>query len=189
MMGFGDGVRPPIMTNSPAKDIMDAFDPSLLEILGDGADAFELLNLEQALAKEGGVDGIMTVAHPPLGAELMDRLQPRVISNNGVGLMHVDLDAATERGIAVGNTPGVLNEGTADMAMALMLACARRLGETDHYCKSGQWRAYEHMSLLGQDVTGSTVGIIGMGRIGSEIAKARSLRHCSVCVLACTYSC
>ena len=61
------------------------------------------------------------------------------------------------------------------MALTLMLACARRLPETDAYCKSGQWERYEHMSLVGQDVTGSTVGIIGLGRIGSEIAKRARL--------------
>jgi lactate dehydrogenase-like 2-hydroxyacid dehydrogenase len=200
MMGFGDGVRPPIMTDSVAKDVMDAFDPSLHEILG--ADTATLLNLEEAMAREGGVDAVMTVAHPPLGPELMDQLKPKVISNCGVGVMHIDLDAASERSIPVvraskpaaagraalrpdclshagsdrccvaqGNTPGVLNEATADMAMALMLACARRLPETDSFCKTGQWLRYEHMDLVGQDVSGSTVGIIGMGRIGSEIAK------------------
>jgi lactate dehydrogenase-like 2-hydroxyacid dehydrogenase len=203
MTGFGDGVRPPIMTNSDAKEQMDAFDPSLHEILG--AETATLLNLDDAMKLEGGVDGIMTLAHPPLGQELMDQLKPKVISNCGVGVMHIDLDAASSRDIPVvrtnsvtpcvkvclraqlwltiphagtgaqGNTPGVLNEATADMALTLMLACARRLPETDSYCKSGQWERYEHMSLVGQDVTGSTVGIIGLGRIGSEIAKRARL--------------
>lgn len=206
MTGFGDGVRPPIMTGSDAKAQMDAFDPSLHEILG--AETATLVNLDDAMTLEGGVDGIMTVAHPPLGAELMDKLKPKVISNCGVGVMHIDLDAASARGIPVvritrsrtprvpclrvrllpiwltlprggtgaqGNTPGVLNEATADMALTLMLACARRLPEADAYCKSGQWERYEHMSLVGQDVTGSTVGIIGLGRIGSEIAKRARL--------------
>ena len=112
-MGFGDGIRPPIMTDSPAKEVMDAFDPSLHDILGP--DACTLLNLEEAMALEGGVDGIMTVAHPPLGPELMDQLSPKVISNCGVGVMHIDLEAASDRDIPVGNTPGVLNEATADM--------------------------------------------------------------------------
>lgn len=98
-------------------------------------------------------------------------LRPKVISNYGVGVNHIDLDAASARGIPVGNTPGVLNEATADMAMALMLACARRLGEADHYSKSGQWKRYENMTFLGQDVTKSTVGIVGMGRIGYEVAR------------------
>ena len=172
-MGFGDGIRPPIMTDSPAKEVMDAFDPSLHEILGP--DACTLLNLEEAMALEGGVDGIMTVAHPPLGPELMDQLSPKVISNCGVGVMHIDLEAASDRDIPVGNTPGVLNEATADMAMALMLACARRLPEADSYCKAGEWHQYEHMTLVGQDVSGSTVGIIGMGRIGLEIARRAKL--------------
>ena len=172
-MGFGDGIRPPIMTDSPAKEVMDAFDPSLHDILGP--DACTLLNLEEAMALEGGVDGIMTVAHPPLGPELMDQLSPKVISNCGVGVMHIDLEAASDRDIPVGNTPGVLNEATADMAMALMLACARRLPEADSYCKGGEWHQYEHMTLVGQDVSGSTVGIIGMGRIGLEIAKRAKL--------------
>ena len=156
MMGFGDGVRPPIMTDSPAREIMDAYDPGMLEILGPSADDFTFLNLQEALARDGGVDGVLTVAHPPLKGDLMDKLTPRVISNNGVGLMHVDIDAATERGIAVGNTPNVLNEATADMALTLMLACARRLGETDHYCKSGQWERHAHRTLNVQSLPGTT---------------------------------
>lgn len=98
-MGFGDGVRPPIMTDSVAKDVMDAFDPSLHELLG--ADTATLVNLDDALKLDSGVDGIMTVAHPPLGPELMDKLKPKVISNCGVGVMHIDLDAASARGISV----------------------------------------------------------------------------------------
>ena len=99
MYGFGDGVRPPIMTDRDAKEAMDIFDPSLHEILG--AETATLVKLDDALKLEGGVDGIMTVAHPPLGAELMDKLKPKVISNCGVGVMHIDLVAASARGIPV----------------------------------------------------------------------------------------
>ena len=169
-MGFGDGVGENVMTDSPAADVLDAQDPSIREILEAGRDCM-LVNYDEAMARPGGVDGVLLVAQAPLSAEEMDVLTPTVVSNCGVGVQQIDTDAATERGIAVGNTPGVVNEGTADMAMALMLACARRLGEADHYSKSGEWQKYDHMLLVGQDVSGSTVGIVGMGRIGYEVAR------------------
>ena len=173
IMGFGDGVRPPIMTDAPGKQVADAYDPDICKLLGD--DKVQLLNYDEAMSRPDGVDAILTVSHPPVNGDLLDRLKPKTISNYGVGVNHIDLDAATARGIPVGNTPGVLNEATADMAMALMLACSRRLGECNHYAKSGQWVGYEHMVLLGQDVSNSTVGIIGMGRIGFEVARRAKL--------------
>ena len=169
-MGFGDGVGENVMTDSLAADVLDAQDPSIREILEAGRDC-TLVNYDEAMARPGGVDGVLLVAQAPLSAEEMDVLTPTVVSNCGVGVQQIDTDAATERGIAVGNTPGVVDEGTADMSMALMLACARRLGEADHYSKSGEWQKYDHMLLVGQDVSGSTVGIVGMGRIGYEVAR------------------
>src|SRR5262249_38506473 len=84
---------------------------------------------------------------------------------------NVDVAAATERGIAVGNTPGVLTDATADMAFCLLIAAARRVVEGHQYSLSGKWKTWEPLGHLGQDLAGRTLGIVGMGRIGSALAK------------------
>jgi glyoxylate reductase len=95
----------------------------------------------------------------------------RVISNFAVGYDNVTVDAATERGIPVGNTPGVLTETTADQAFMLLLAAARRLPESIDYVKDGKWETWFPLQMLGQEVSGATLGIIGLGRIGHAMAK------------------
>ena len=95
----------------------------------------------------------------------------RVVSNFAVGVNNVDLAAATERKIPVGNTPGVLTEATADIAVTLLLAAARRLGESSTDAKEGRWITWEPRGWLGADLVGRTVGIVGMGRIGHAVAK------------------
>jgi glyoxylate reductase len=95
----------------------------------------------------------------------------RVISNYAVGVDNVDLEVATERGIPVGFTPDVLTEATADATFALLLASARRVVEGDDIVRAGRWLTWEPTLLLGQDVHGKTLGIIGMGRIGSAVAR------------------
>jgi glyoxylate reductase len=84
---------------------------------------------------------------------------------------NVDLAAATERGIRVGNTPGVLTESTADLTLALMLGIGRRIAEGDAYVRRGEWRTWEPGLLLGRDLHGATVGIVGFGRIGQAVAR------------------
>ena len=93
------------------------------------------------------------------------------ISNYAVGVDNIDLHAATERGIAVGHTPGVLTETTADLAFALLTAAARRVVEGDRYVREGRWRAWGPEILLGRDVFGATLGIIGLGAIGQAMAR------------------
>jgi glyoxylate reductase len=95
----------------------------------------------------------------------------RVISNYAVGVDNVDIEVATERGIPVGFTPDVLTEATADATFALLLAAARRVVEGDEVVRAGRWLTWEPTLLLGQDVHGKTLGIIGMGRIGSAVAR------------------
>src|SRR4051812_20448691 len=95
----------------------------------------------------------------------------RVISNYAVGVDNVDIEAATERGIPVGFTPDVLTEATADATFGLLLACARRVVEGDHVVRAGRWLTWEPTLLLGQDVHGKTLGIVGLGRIGKAVAK------------------
>jgi glyoxylate reductase len=97
--------------------------------------------------------------------------QLRLIASFGTGVDHIDLKAARERGIVVTNTPGVLTEDTADMTMALLLATARRLAEGERLVRSGQWTGWGPTTMLGHRISGKRLGILGMGRIGSALAK------------------
>ncbi len=95
----------------------------------------------------------------------------RVISNLAVGVDNIDLDAATRAGIAVGHTPGVLTEATADLAFGLLMAAARRIAEADRHVRAGKWRTWGPMTMLGRDVHASTLGLIGFGAIGNAMAR------------------
>ncbi|MDH3505200.1 MAG: hypothetical protein OEM58_11820, partial [Nitrospirota bacterium] len=95
----------------------------------------------------------------------------RVISTMAVGYDHIDVKACTTRGIAVGHTPGILTETTADLAFALLLAAARRIVEGAEYVRQGEWMTWSPDLLLGQDVYGATLGIVGFGRIGQAMAR------------------
>lgn len=118
------------------------------------------------------VVGLYTYGHPVVDAELLNRLPSlKVVSNYGVGVDHIRLPAARERGIPVGNTPGILDGATADMGMTLLLATARRLAEGDRYARSPQFTRYDPGYMLGREVHSSTLGIIGLGRIGQQVAK------------------
>lgn len=115
---------------------------------------------------------MLVFGHVTIDGPVMDRFPNlKVISNCGVGVDHINLDDARERGLLVGNTPGVLSGATADMAFALLLAAARRLVEGDHYARSPDFTHFDSNYMLGTEVHGSTLGIIGMGRIGSEVAR------------------
>jgi glyoxylate reductase len=120
-----------------------------------------------------GVAGLLSLLTDAVDAELMDTAGPalRVISNYAVGYDNIDLAAATARGIPVGNTPGVLTETTADMAFALLMAAARRLVEGADYVRAGKWRTWGPTLLLGHDVHGATLGLVGLGRIGQAVAR------------------
>ena len=96
----------------------------------------------------------------------------KVISNLGVGVDHIDVTEATRRGILVGNTPGVLARCTADLAFALLMCAARRVGESERWVRDGQWQlAFHPLGWLGVDVHGATLGIVGLGEIGLEMVK------------------
>jgi glyoxylate reductase len=123
-------------------------------------------------AELGKIEGIYTYGHPIVGGSLLDRLPAlKVISNFGVGVDHIDLQAAAARKIPVGNTPGAVDGATADMTMALLLAAARNIVIGDHFARGPEFTHYDPSNLLGWEVFGSTLGIIGMGRIGREVAK------------------
>ena len=133
----------------------------------------EILPWDTSIDAEGvSVEGIYTYGHCHVDGSLMDRCSGlKVISNYGVGVDHVDLEAARERGIPVGNTPDVLNGATADMAMALLLAASRRLIEGDTFARSAGFTHYDPGYMLGREAHSSTIGIIGLGRIGLQIAQ------------------
>lgn len=118
------------------------------------------------------IDAVYTYGHPQVTGEMLDRLRTvRVISNYGVGVDHIRLADAASRGIPVGNTPGILDGATADMAWTLLLAGARRLVEGDHYARSPAFTHYDPGYMLGREVHHATLGIIGMGRIGEQVAR------------------
>ncbi len=118
------------------------------------------------------IEGVYTYGHPTVDATLLDRLPAvRVVSNFGVGVDHIDVKAAAARGIPVGNTPGVLDGATADMAFALLLAAGRRLVEGDRYARGPDFLRYDPSYLIGREVHGATLGIVGMGRIGEQVAR------------------
>jgi glyoxylate reductase len=107
-----------------------------------------------------------------IDADLLDTApQLKVVSNYAVGFNNIDVPAATARGIAVGNTPGVLTDATADMAFLLLIAAARRLVDACDYARTGHWKTWEPLGHLGQDLAGRTLGVVGMGRIGFALAR------------------
>ncbi|NIS78686.1 MAG: D-glycerate dehydrogenase [Anaerolineales bacterium] len=117
-------------------------------------------------------DGLLCLLTDEIDSALMDSAPKlRVISQCAVGYDNIDVNAATERGILVGNTPGVLTDATADFAFALLLAAARRLGEAIDFVRAGKWETWGLTLLLGQEVYGATLGILGLGRIGHAVAK------------------
>ncbi len=120
-----------------------------------------------------GVDGLLCMLTDRIDAGLMDAAGAnlKIISQMAVGYDNVDVLAARERGIHIGNTPGVLTETTADLAFALLLASARRLLEGVRYIQAGKWGTWHPTALLGHDVTGATLGLVGFGRIGKAVAK------------------
>src|SRR3954454_5287841 len=119
-----------------------------------------------------GCNGALTLLTEEITPELLDREpQLKVISNFAVGYDNVDVDAATARGVMVCNTPGVLTETTADFTWALLMASARRVVEGADFVRAGKWHTWGPKLLLGQDVHHATIGIVGFGRIGKEIAK------------------
>jgi lactate dehydrogenase-like 2-hydroxyacid dehydrogenase len=127
----------------------------------------------ELLRRVAGVDGILALLTERIDDELLDAAGPqlRVVSNFAVGVDNVDVAACTRRAIAVGNTPGVLTETTADLAFGLMLAVARRVTEGYDIVRADRWHTWGPMTLLGVDVHDATLGIIGFGRIGREVAR------------------
>jgi len=131
-----------------------------------------VLSKGEIIERLKGMDGMVCLLTDAIDGEIMDA-EPnlKVISNYAVGFNNIDVDAATERGIPVTNTPGVLTETTADFAWALLMAIARRVVEADKFTREGKFKGWRPQLLLGSDVYGKTIGIVGMGRIGQAMAR------------------
>ena len=118
------------------------------------------------------IEGLFTYGHHKVDGDFMDRIPKlKVISNFGVGVDHIDLAAAQERGIPVGNTPNVLDGATADMTFALMLAAGRNVVSGDRFARSAEFTFYDPSFMLGQEIHSATLGIVGMGNIGLAVAR------------------
>lgn len=157
--------------------------PLILADLPVSADIVELLNGKVDLRPWDSVgseplpevEGIFAYGHPRIDDSLLDNVpNTRVISNCGVGVDHIDLHAAAKRSIPVGNTPGILDGATADMAFCLLLATARRLAEGHRYATGPDFIQHDPGFMIGQEVHGKTLGILGMGRIGYQVARRAS---------------
>jgi len=126
----------------------------------------------ELLARATEIEGLLSLLTDPVDGELIGAApRLRAISNYAVGVDNVDVEAASARGIPVGNTPEVLTESTADLALALMLGVARRLSEGEAFVRAGEWATWEPGLMLGRDLHGATVGIVGYGRIGNAVGR------------------
>ncbi|MHA6621573.1 2-hydroxyacid dehydrogenase [Pseudonocardia sp. DLS-67] len=150
------------------------------DVVVDGCEErFELLRLWEAAdpdallaERRDDVRGLAVGSHSRIDAALFDRLPKlEIVANFGVGYDSVDVDAATERGLVVTNTPGVLDDEVADTALALLLMTVRELGRAERYLRAGRWAAEGHYPLTDLTVTGRKLGILGLGRIGEAIAR------------------
>ena len=131
------------------------------------------LTKEELLQSVRGRDAVISLLTDKIDGEVLNAAGPqcKIIANYAVGFNNFDLDAATARGVIMTNTPGVLDDATATHAWALLLATARRISESERYVRAGQWHGWAPMAFIGQDVDNTTLGIAGLGRIGSKFAR------------------
>jgi glyoxylate reductase len=127
---------------------------------------------EQLREHAAGADALLTLLTDRIDAQLISAAPKlKVIANYAVGYDNIDVDAATARSIAVGNTPDALTEATADLAFALLMAAGRRIAEAAGAARAGAWKTWDPGAFLGADIYGATIGIIGLGRIGQAVAR------------------
>ena len=150
------------------------------EVLAYLAEYFEVdtnqddvpLGAEQLAARLAGKAGALTTLVDRIDATLLARCPDlKAVCNIAVGFNNFDLAACTQRGVMATNTPGVLDDSTADFTWALILAAARRVGESERYLRNGQWTGWKLKQFLGTDIHHATLGILGMGRIGQKVAR------------------
>ena len=132
----------------------------------------EYMSRQQLLSEVVDVDGMVSLLSERIDGELLEAAPLlKVVSNYAVGYNNVDVAAATERGVMVTNTPDVVTDATADLTWAILMAIARDVVVTDRYTKSGEWKQWRPEAFIAADITGATLGIVGMGRIGQAMAK------------------
>jgi glyoxylate reductase len=161
--------RPRILVTTPIPEP----GPSLLDNAADVTVLKETPTYEDlaAICASGDFDVVLTQLRDRIDAELLAKARVRGISNFAVGYNNIDITAATERGIMVGNTPGVLTDATADIAMLLILGTGRRVIEADQMVREGRFYGWEPELMLGSDVSGRTLGLAGFGRIARATAR------------------
>jgi gluconate 2-dehydrogenase len=168
---LGEGMKPSILVARPI------FEETLhrlrahFEVTDNQADVpWTAEGWAQALSAH---DGVLTTGSDPMNATVLAQVGPRLkaVANMAVGYNNFDLPALTARGIQASNTPDVLTETTADFGFALLMATARRVCESEHFLRRGEWKQWRYDMFAGAEVHGSTLGIIGMGRIGQGVAK------------------
>lgn len=132
-----------------------------------------VLTREELLKGVAGMDAVLCLLTDTIDAEVLEAAGPqcRIFANYAVGYNNIDVAAATKRGIIVTNTPDVLNDATADLAWALLFSVSRRVVESDRFARTGRFKGWGPMLLLGRDITGKKLGIVGAGRIGYNFAK------------------
>ncbi len=132
-----------------------------------------VLERSELLEKVKGMDAILPLLTDAIDDAVLEAAGPqcRIFANYAVGYNNIDVEAATRRGIIITNTPGVLDNATADLAWTLLFAASRRVVESDRYLREGRFKGWGPMLLLGRDITGKTLGIIGTGRIGTNFAR------------------
>ena len=163
--------KPIIVVTRKLPDVIETRMMELFEARLNSAD--EAMSHAEIVANSADADVLVPTVTDRITGDLIRSLPEglRLIANFGVGVDHIDLGAAAERGVTVTNTPGVLTEDTADMTVALLLAAPRRLVEGDRLVRSGAWTGWSPTFMLGHRIAGKRLGIVGMGRIGQAVAK------------------
>ncbi|RMX01286.1 D-glycerate dehydrogenase [Allofranklinella schreckenbergeri] len=162
--------RPRVLVATPTfAEVVDKLRACFDVQANEGEQAWTGADFTARLADKHGV--IPSIAQPIDAAVLAQAPHLQIVANMAVGYNNFDLAALRAAGVVGTNTPDVLTETTADFGFALLMAAARRVGEAERYLRAGQWRKWRHDLLLGADLHGSTLGIIGMGRIGQAIAR------------------
>ena len=164
------GVMKKILVTREVFDETIAFLKGHFEVEANQGD--RIFPREELIAKLQGCNGVQTSSSDRIDAQLLDRCPTlRAVCNTAVGYNNIDVEACTSRGVMVTNTPGVLTDSVADYAMGLTIATCRRMTEGEAYLRTGEWKGGYLKQLLGQDVHGATLGIMGFGRIGQAIAR------------------
>ena len=132
-----------------------------------------VLTAEELLEKVKGMDAVLCLITDNIDREVLEAAgeKCKIFANYGVGYNNIDIAAATERGIIITNTPGVLDDATADLAWTLLMVVSRRIVAADKFTRNGAFQSWDPMMFLGRDITGKTLGLIGAGRIGFNFAK------------------